>query len=106
MKYIKQYENNTEPKVDDYVIVSINSGRDTYFDFLNSTVGTYISKNTYGQICVIYTDVPKNLRPYFNYHRGAYYNYFKPEEIVFWSPNKEDVIKYIELMKNVSTYNL
>jgi hypothetical protein len=106
MKYIKQYENNMSDKVKpgDYVLVSRKGAR--IEPFLNKKVGIYHSENGYNKIIIVYPDVPEKLRQYFFYGNEKYYDYFNPEEIVFYSPNKEDVVDYIELMNNANKYNL
>jgi hypothetical protein len=112
MKYIKQYENNTEPQIGDYVICKDDD--DDFIeinDFLSSNIGRIIEPTdsetgSWNSDKKIFIWV-KFTEPYENYDEDADVitdgvRPFYKNEIIAFSPNKEDLKHIISANK----YNL
>jgi hypothetical protein len=109
MKHLKTYEkNNNNPQIGDYVICSSISGGHKLNNFLSQNIGQYIEENNPSQskvsslwaYIIKYENIPNSLiSANFN---GKNYRYVTRNEIIMWSPNKEDLETYIDQNK----YNL
>jgi hypothetical protein len=105
MKYIKQYEENTEPQIGDYAIVkdSVVTINDAFADFLSENIGEIVdNKYSYRYpFLVQFENIPDNLKIEFSVLNG-YEREFNRNEIIAFSPNKED----LELIISANKYNL
>ena len=120
MKHLKLYESfEKEPQIGDYVICedSLVNARgkrgvhdeNDFIDFITNNVGQYIAENngeysfSYQFRYVIkYENIPKNIVGYFTNGRFEDVRGMKREEILYFSPNKED----LDLIINAKKYNL
>ena len=101
MKYIKKFENNKDPQIGDYVIVHEHENdpknkykKEKLNNFLDNNIGRYIRENSH----IIYTyeiqyDNIEDYISYFNVETKS--RLFSREEIVNFSPNKEDLEHYL-----------
>jgi len=102
----KLFENNSEPEVGDYVYGEYDDqGFDEDFEnFIKSNFGQIIEiKRKLDTIySVKYENVPDNIQNMFFKLYDDYYTGFEKNDIKFFSPNKEDIEAYLQVMK----YNL
>ena len=112
MKYIKTYEDATtkdEPQVGDYVLCKLkgtNSLKELK-EYLSNNIGicTRIKKSSVDSLITYYTINfygPISQRLSYNCFNGSNYRYFEKDELLFWSPNKEDCEAFLAANK----YNL
>ena len=109
MKYIKIYEDFSEPQIGDYVICIETWGfTDEVSNFVENNIGQYIAKNKADDFFIIqYENIPDKLRgnlffideDFTTYENCAVVERF---EIKYWSPNKNDLKIYLDIDK----YNL
>ena len=123
MKHLKTYEFKKEPKIGDYVIVYEKRGEIEVNDFYKNNIGRIVNlnNNEYSDVAAYFDldkewdywikfDIPKSLFGEVNHLKVEdYSNYFikgvRPfdrKEIIYYSPNKEDLEVYIDANK----YNL
>jgi len=125
MKHLKSYENTTknkynQPQVDDYVICEEILGDNIKNNFININIGKILTNNDNQNYDVIYENIPKNLLTYFTQisdltidaafisssNNTQYGRFFKNlmsqytrnmlrDEIIHFSPNKEDLLPYL-----------
>lgn len=112
MKYIITYEESTnEPQIGDYVICQENyKSREELHEFMSNNVGEVISKNPkqYGffldyKFVIKYEDIPKEISLYFVHENLTAMSI---EEILYFSSDKEEALKMLPIIKNLSKYNL
>ena len=112
MKHLKSYEQSIEndhtktPLIGNYIICDDNC-EDNLTKFLKTNIGKIIKiynsdNNLETHYHAIYNNIPKNLKPYFQFMNLNNCRLIDPEEIKYWSPNKKDLIHYIITNK----YNL
>lgn len=105
MKYLKTYKDLSKPQIGDYVILTSKITEDEeLMDFLSKNIGKYI-RNDYQVDSLPYLIKftgkmsPKLSGTRFN---GKNYRRVSREDIIFFSPNKEDCETYLTAKK----YNL
>ena len=112
MKYLKPYK-QPKPQLGDYVIceesIGLTDSDQLCTKFTKSNIGQCIFINQFVEYYIQYQNVPKELKIYFCNGKEKIFKEKKPntrkmykEEIIYWSPNKEDVEIYINTIK----YNL
>ena len=97
MKHLKSYENNnTIPKKGNYVLMSTDHLDVDVKNFINNNIGKIVnnimSKNS--SVMIKYENVPENIEEYFIPYRT-----FSQHQILYFSPNKEDVKRQLTANK-------
>jgi hypothetical protein len=110
MKYIKTYENNTEPQIGDYAIVKDSTIRDTndvIHEFLMENIGKIIKidYSSHFPFLIKFQNVPYELNDRFRSERigrRVGKRDFSESEMIAFSPNKKD----LEVIISANKYNL
>lgn len=120
MKYLKTFEKLQEqPEVGDYVLINTVSTIKGVSEYINNTFGQIIDIQpdkidiwdfkSVGDIVVKYTDVPSEIKSWFNKNKNITRNYarefdrrFSPEQVVAFAKTKEE----LELKLTANKYNL
>ena len=94
MKYLKTYEEiQSEPQVGDYVLCEDSSQIPELNEFFKNTIGRIISKTINQAYELQYTDIIENIERFFIYNGDTktYIRIMYLDEIIHFSPNKEDI---------------
>ena len=118
MKYLKLFEQqDSEPKVGDYVLIHTNMSKSEYrwiliSNFINNTIGQIVSiipdtTSSYGGIIVghievKYTNIPKGTETWFISLNNTYTRCFNKGQIVAFGKTPEEV----EIKLNAKKYNV
>jgi len=118
MRYIKTYETLNEsldPEIGDFVICKENIKNNSVAEFTSNNIGKLVDIDevdySAAHYIVGYKDVPEKYNDYFrigtpltelNKESKRLYRRMHRDEIIYWSPNKEDCKAYLAAKK----YNL
>jgi len=110
MKFIKTYENMSEPEIGDYVIcqnppkwTSINkSNTEMLNNFISSNIGKLVKNDIWhlpdNRNCKLYIieyqNIPNEIEEDFIFNQSSHRAFLK-EHIKHWSKNKKDLESYI-----------
>lgn len=104
-----------EMMVGDYIIGEIldNTGSNGFRSFIKETVGRYVGINTTKEhdLMIEYRRVPENIEYYFYNNTNPFINRLghidlKIENIVYYSKDKSDVVKQLELINSTNNFNV
>ena len=117
MKHLKSYENtnedeHTKPQIGDYVICKDSDNNELNTEFLNFTIGKILNdEDNKSRLRHGYNVEYQNILPKFShcfnlelnkYKNDKGYRYMLLDEILYWSPNINDLDPIINIYK----YNL
>ena len=106
MKYIKQFENGYGLREGDYVICDEEEDISPAYNFIKNNIGIFlriiVNSNNEEYYAVQYSNVPKELKMYFEYHNMYNVRPMFEHEIRYWSNNREE----LESILSANKYNL